>query len=57
MIYLSATPTHGTDYIVGDPNELAEVKWASLAEVTELMPDMYLAVRRFLEDELRGDQL
>ena len=37
MIYLAATPTHGTEVFVGDEDELAEVKWVSLAEADELM--------------------
>lgn len=37
MIYIAATPTHGTDAIVGDEDELAEVRWVSLAEADELM--------------------
>lgn len=37
MIYLPCTPVDGTDVFVGDEDELAEVRWASLAEVDELM--------------------
>lgn len=37
MIYLACSPTGGTDVFVGDPVELAEVRWLSLAEVDELM--------------------
>ena len=37
MVYLAATPTHGTGVIVGDEDELAEVRWVSLAEADELM--------------------
>lgn len=37
MIYLACTPTHGTDVFVGDEDELAEVRWATLAELTEFM--------------------
>jgi len=37
MIYLACTPTEGTDVFVGDEEELAEVRWASLDEVAELM--------------------
>jgi 8-oxo-dGTP pyrophosphatase MutT (NUDIX family)/transcriptional regulator with XRE-family HTH domain len=37
MIYLAAAPTHGTDVFVGDEDELAEVRWVSLAELDELM--------------------
>ena len=37
MIYLACTPIEGTDAFVGDPEELAEVRWVNLAEVDELM--------------------
>jgi excisionase family DNA binding protein len=37
MIYLACTPTEGTDIFVGDPDELAEVRWANLADVDTLM--------------------
>lgn len=37
MIYLACTPTEGTDVFVGDEEELAEVRWVSLAEVDEFM--------------------
>ena len=38
MIYIAAAPTHGTEVFVGDEDELAEVRWVSLAEADELMP-------------------
>lgn len=47
MIYLQAT-TEGTDARVGDPEDLAEIKWADLAEVDQLMPDMFPTVRHHL---------
>jgi len=37
MVYLACTPAEGTDVFVGDEDELAEVRWVSLAEVDELM--------------------
>jgi 8-oxo-dGTP diphosphatase len=37
MIYMAAAPTHGTDVFVGDEEELAEVRWVSLAELDDLM--------------------
>jgi 8-oxo-dGTP pyrophosphatase MutT (NUDIX family)/transcriptional regulator with XRE-family HTH domain len=52
MIYLTAVPTHGTDVFVGDEVELAEVRWASLAEVGELLPDLFGPVREHLVREL-----
>ena len=52
MIYMAATPTHGTDVIVGDEEELAEVLWVNLPEADQLMPTMYEPVRAFLAREL-----
>lgn len=49
MIYLACTPVGTTDVAVGDPDELAEVRWLTLAEVDELMPDLYPPVREHLE--------
>jgi 8-oxo-dGTP diphosphatase len=37
MIYLAARPTHGNEVFVGDEDELAEVRWVTLAEADELM--------------------
>jgi 8-oxo-dGTP pyrophosphatase MutT (NUDIX family) len=48
MIYLACTPTHGTAVFVGDPEELAEVRWLSLAEADELLPGMFEPVREHL---------
>lgn len=48
MIYLACTPTHGTDVFVGDEDELAEVRWLSLAEVDTLMPGVFEPVREHL---------
>jgi 8-oxo-dGTP pyrophosphatase MutT (NUDIX family) len=55
MIYLAGYPTHGTDVFVGDEAELAEVRWASLAEVDELFSfGMYTPVREHLAHALSG---
>jgi 8-oxo-dGTP diphosphatase len=54
IIFLAAWPAHGTDIYVGDEDELAEVRWVSLAEADELLPDMYEPVRDYLSREL-GD--
>lgn len=54
MIYLAARPYHGTKVFVGDEDELAEVKWLSLAEAVDLMPTMFDAVHAHLEQTLRG---
>lgn len=55
MIYMAARPTHGTDVFVGDRDELAEVRWASLAEVEELMRPygMFGRVHEYLAKALR----
>jgi hypothetical protein len=52
MIYMTAAPTHGTDVFVGDEDELAEVRWAGLAEADELLPGMFGLVREHLAGEL-----
>ena len=54
MIYLAAKPTHGTEIFVNDEQELAEVRWVSLAEADELLPGMFEPVREHLERELGG---
>lgn len=48
MIYLACSPVAGTDVFVGDPEELAEVRWLSLAEVDTLMPGVFEPVREHL---------
>jgi 8-oxo-dGTP diphosphatase len=52
MIYIAAWPTHGTEVFVGDEEELAEVRWAGLAEADQLLPGMYEPVREYLSREL-----
>ena len=53
MIYLAARPYQGTDVHNGDEAELAEVRWVTLAELSELMPDMFQPVRDHLERVLK----
>ena len=53
MIYMGATPTESTDIFVGDRGELAEVRWASLAEALELLPDMFGPVREYLATKVQ----
>lgn len=49
MVYVAATPAgHNREIWVGDPEELAEVRWLTLAEAEEFMPDMFPAVHRHL---------
>ena len=52
MIYIAATPTRGTEIIVNDEEELADVKWVTLTEADELLPGMYEPVREHLVREL-----
>jgi len=54
MIYVAAHPTHGTDVFVGDEEELAEVRWVSLAEAEELMKayGMFDAVHEYLTRQI-----
>lgn len=50
MVYMAAQPTHGTTVILGDPEELAEVRWVSLAEADELTgTSIYEPVRQHLK--------
>jgi 8-oxo-dGTP pyrophosphatase MutT (NUDIX family) len=55
MIYLAARPAHGTDIFVSDRDELAEARWATLAQAEQLMrPDgMFGPVRDHLAKLLR----
>ena len=54
MVYVAAEPINGaTGVIVGDEEELAEVRWASLAEADELLPGMFGPVRDHLAATLR----
>lgn len=48
MVYMAADVTGSTDVRVGDPHELAEVRWASLAQADELMPGMFAPVHDHL---------
>jgi len=54
MIYLAATPAQGTDVDVYDEDELAEVRWVSLAEALRLLEGLYEPVRDYLVRELEG---
>ena len=39
---------------MGDPDDLDEVRWASIDETRELMPDMYGPVRQYLDELQRA---
>lgn len=40
---------------LGDPEDLTEVRWASIDETRELMPDMYGPVRMYLDEMNRTE--
>jgi hypothetical protein len=52
MIYMTGRPVRGTSIFVGDSDELAEVRWVSLAKADELLPGMYEPVREYLAREI-----
>jgi 8-oxo-dGTP diphosphatase len=54
MIYIAAVPARPNDLdtFVGDPVELAEVRWLTLAEADELLPGMFEPVRAYLGETL-----
>ena len=52
MIYLACIPAGTTDVHVGDPDELSEVRWASLDEAVRLLPGMFQPVQDYLRGRL-----
>jgi 8-oxo-dGTP pyrophosphatase MutT (NUDIX family) len=54
MIYIAAVPVRPNDLavFVGDPQELAEVRWLTLAEADELLPGMFEPVRAYLAETI-----
>jgi 8-oxo-dGTP pyrophosphatase MutT (NUDIX family) len=53
MIYVACRPTaERTDVHIGDEDELADVRWASLAEIEQLLPGLYEPVHHYLTHEL-----
>jgi 8-oxo-dGTP pyrophosphatase MutT (NUDIX family) len=49
MVYVAARPAgRSREVFVGDADELAEVRWLTLAEADELLPGMYPPVRDYL---------
>jgi 8-oxo-dGTP diphosphatase len=55
MVYLAAQPAdpRQLDVHVGDEDELAEVRWLTLAEAEQLLPGMFAPVRAYLSRALR----
>jgi NADH pyrophosphatase NudC (nudix superfamily) len=54
MVYMAARPVRNTRLIVGDEAELAEVRWASLAEADTLLPGMFEPVREHVAEVLKA---
>jgi 8-oxo-dGTP diphosphatase len=53
MVYVAARPAgRSLKVIVGDTDELAEVRWVNLAEADELLPGMFEPVREHLAREI-----
>jgi 8-oxo-dGTP pyrophosphatase MutT (NUDIX family) len=50
LTYIACTPTTGYDARAAAPDELAEVRWLNPAQVHQLMPDLFDAVRDHLDD-------
>lgn len=51
IAYVACSVTAGTAHAT-DPEELAEVRWAALAEAEELLPGMFEPVREHLVREI-----
>jgi 8-oxo-dGTP diphosphatase len=49
IVYCHAT-VDSTDVHLGDPEDLNEVRWATIDETRELMPDMFEPVRQYLDE-------
>jgi 8-oxo-dGTP diphosphatase len=55
MVYVAASPVDSTlNVFVGDEDELAEVRWASVAEADVLLPGMFEPVREHLAKTLNS---
>ena len=54
MVYVAARPAGKLEAVVGDPDELSEVKWASLPDAEKLLPGMFEPVHEHLERALRS---
>jgi len=54
MVYVAAKPAGKLEAVVGDPDELSEVKWASFPDAEELLPGMFEPVHDHLEREPRS---
>jgi 8-oxo-dGTP diphosphatase len=54
IIYLACSPVGDTEPIVASSQEVAEVRWVSLDEIDQLMPDLYRPAREHLTALLLG---
>jgi 8-oxo-dGTP diphosphatase len=54
MVYVHATTESGEPQL-GDPEDLSEVRWATIDETRDLMPDMYGPVRQYLDELQRSE--
>jgi 8-oxo-dGTP diphosphatase len=52
IIYLACTPADDAEPAVVARREVAEVRWAGLDELDELMPDLYEPAREHLAGRL-----
>jgi 8-oxo-dGTP pyrophosphatase MutT (NUDIX family) len=53
LIYVATRPVHSTEAIVGDEQDLAEVRWVDLAQADELMGGtIFEPVRSYLKNVL-----
>ena len=53
MVYGHVEVDPGEPHL-GDPDDLAEVRWVSIDETRDLMPDMYGPVRQYLDELQRA---
>ena len=54
IVYCHAARSTPTEVRLGDPEDLEEVRWASIDETRDLMPDMFSSVRQYLDELQRG---
>ncbi|MGH3402841.1 MAG: NUDIX hydrolase [Streptosporangiaceae bacterium] len=54
ITYLAAEPLGPTNLAAGPEDEIAEVRWLSLAEATDLMENMYAPVAAHLARAMAG---
>jgi 8-oxo-dGTP diphosphatase len=55
MVYLHTSVEEGEPQL-GDPEDLEEVRWVSIDETRDLMPDMFSPVRQYLDELARTER-